>query len=187
MMSAIQGRVSHFRLSFSLLLILPVLFSCFGNFKAKGTERGRIIENVPFYPQQAFQCGPASLAGVLNYWGLKVSPEQISENIYSQSAKGTLTLDMVFYAQKMDFEVQWYKGNLGDIKKHIDSGYPLIVLVDYGFLAYQQNHFMVVLGYNDTSVIVNSGKNHHKFVSQEKFLKEWRKGGFWTFLIKPKE
>lgn len=28
-----------------------------------------IIKKVPFYPQETFQCGPASMAEVLNYWG----------------------------------------------------------------------------------------------------------------------
>jgi len=42
------------------------------------------------------------------------------------------------------------------LKKNIDSGYPLIVLVDYGFWAFHSNHFMVVVGYNEDGVIVNS-------------------------------
>jgi hypothetical protein len=45
-----------------------------------------------------------------------------------------------------------------DLKKNIDSGYPLIVLVDYGFWAFHSNHFMVVVGYNENGVIVNSGQ-----------------------------
>lgn len=96
-------------------------------------------------------------------------------------------MDMVFYGQRKGFEVQWYEGNFGDIKKNIDLGYPLIVLVDYGFWFYQQNHFMVVLGYNDGGVIVNSGRDRHKFVPLEELLRSWQKTRFWTLLIKPKQ
>jgi ABC-type bacteriocin/lantibiotic exporter with double-glycine peptidase domain len=75
---------------------------------------------------------------------------------------------------------------LQDLKKNIDSGYPLIVLVDYGFWAVQANHFMVVVGYNEDGVIVNSGKDRGKFISEGDFIKTWEKTKFWTLLIKRK-
>ena len=40
------------------------------------------VEGVSFYPQTEYQCGPASLAAVLNYWGKSVSPEEIAEAIF---------------------------------------------------------------------------------------------------------
>jgi len=144
-----------------------------------------MIENVPFFPQETYQCGPASLAGVLNYWGVKVFPEAIAAKIYSRSAKGTLNLDMVLYAQDKGLQVIQYKGSIKDLKKNIDLGYPAIVLVDYGFWVYQQNHFMVVVGYNEKGVITNSGKNRLKFIREEDFLKPWERTDFWTLLIKP--
>jgi len=144
-----------------------------------------MIENVPFFPQETYQCGPASLAGVLNYWGVKVFPEAIAAKIYSRSAKGTLNLDMVLYAQDKGLQVIQYKGSIKDLKKNIDLGYPAIVLVDYGFWVYQQNHFMVVVGYNEKGVITNSGKNRLKLIREEDFLKPWERTDFWTLLIKP--
>ncbi|HLB02506.1 MAG TPA: C39 family peptidase, partial [Nitrospiria bacterium] len=44
-------------------------------------ERSLYVEGVPFYPQKEYQCGPASLAAVLNYFGQAVSPEEIAEAI----------------------------------------------------------------------------------------------------------
>lgn len=132
-----------------------------------------------------FQCGPASLSGVFNFWGKKVSAEEIAEAIYSKSARGTLTMDMVLYAERKGFAVRQYQGNLEDIRKNIDSGYPVIVLVDYGFLVYEKNHFMVVLGYNEDGVIVHSGKEREKFIPLKDFLTPWRKTNFWTLLIVP--
>jgi ABC-type bacteriocin/lantibiotic exporter with double-glycine peptidase domain len=74
-----------------------------------------------------------------------------------------------------------------DLKRNIDSGYPLIVLVDYGFWAVQSNHFMVIVGYNEDGVIVNSGRDKHKFISEEDFVKTWERTKFWTLLIKPEQ
>jgi ABC-type bacteriocin/lantibiotic exporter with double-glycine peptidase domain len=169
-----------------LLLIPALLCFCVKVPTVKGPETLRLIQNVPFYPQETYQCGPASLAGVLNYWGLPVSPEVVAVEIYSPSAKGTLNVDLVSYAQEKGFKATPYSGNVEDIKKKIDSGLPLIVLVDYGFWVYQQNHFMVILGYNEEGILANSGREQHKFISLRSFLKTWERTKFWTLLITPK-
>ncbi|MBI4687785.1 MAG: peptidase C39 family protein [Nitrospirae bacterium] len=145
-----------------------------------------VIENVPFHPQEDYQCGPASLAGVMNYWGMNITPENIAKDIYSGSARGTLNIDMVLYVNKNGLEGLQYQGRWDDLKAKIDRGYPLIALVDYGFYVYQANHFMVLIGYNDKGVIANSGKKERLFIEKEKFLKIWGKTNFWTLWVKPK-
>ena len=167
------------------LLNLLLLFSCVTTRNLPEPGTARIIEDVPFFLQEIYQCGPASLAGVLNYWGVKVSPEAIAAEIYSRSAKGTLNLDMVLYVQDKGLQVIQYRGNIKDLKKNIDLGYPVVVLVDYGFWVYQQNHFMVIIGYHENGVIANSGRDRHKFIREEDFLKSWERTGFWTLVIKP--
>lgn len=168
-----------------LLLSLPCLTLCAVTSSTKGSEAFRVIQNVPFYPQKAYQCGPASLAGVLNYWRLPVSPEVIAKEIYSQSAKGTLNVDLALYAREKGFKATSYSGSVEDIRKKIDSGFPLIVLVDYGFLVFQQNHFMVIIGYGEEGILVNSGKHQHQFIPYNSFLKTWEKTKSWTLLITP--
>jgi ABC-type bacteriocin/lantibiotic exporter with double-glycine peptidase domain len=149
-------------------------------------KKAQIIENVPFYPQEMFQCGPASLAEIFNFWGTKISPEEIAGEIYSKSARGTLTIDMVFYAEKKGFAARQYSGNLLDVQTKIDSGYPLVVLVDYGFSIYEKTHYMVILGYNEDGLLVHSGKEKGKFIPLKPFIKAWEKTNFWTLLIGPK-
>jgi predicted double-glycine peptidase len=145
-----------------------------------------MIQNVPFHPQEEFQCGPASLAGVLNHWSINVSPEEIASEIYSKSAKGTLNIDMVLYVEKRGLKARQYRGSLEDVKSKIDAGYPLIVLVDEGFLVYQKNHFMVVIGYRGEGILANSGRGQHKFIPVKDFLRSWERTKFWTLLITPK-
>lgn len=176
-------------LQYLFLVFLCFLFSCAtfrGVMEPGRAGSDRIIEGVPFFPQETYQCGPASMAGVLNYWGIEVSSEAIAEEIYSRSAKGTLSLDMTLYASNKGLEAVQYEGCITDLKKNIDLGYPLIVLVDYGFWVYQQNHFMVVIGYNRDGIIVNSGKEWHKVIPVKDFLKQWKKTNYWTLLIGPR-
>ena len=180
-----EGSAPAQGLPYLFLLLLCFLFSCVTTRNVMEPGTARIIKNVPFFPQEAYQCGPASLAGILSYWGVKVSPEEIAAQIYSRSAKGTLNLDMVLYAQNKGLQVIQYQGNIKDLKKNIDLGYPVVVLVDYGFWVYQQNHFMVIVGYHKNGVIANSGRDQLKFIREEDFLRAWERTDFWTLLIKP--
>ncbi len=150
-------------------------------------QREVVIENVPFYPQKDYQCGPASLAGVFNYLGLRITPEAIAKDIFSRSAGGTLTIDMVLYAREKGFSAVDYSGGIRDLREKIDAGSPVIVMVDYGFSVWQKNHFMVVVGYDDDGVVVNSGREKGEFVRNDSFLKTWKRTGFWSLWIKKKQ
>ncbi len=171
----------------SLCFLLPILlFGCAGVSQNRESGTIRIIENVPFYPQEEYQCGPASLAGVLNYWGFNIPPAEIAAEIYSPKARGTLDLDMVLFAEKKGLKASQYRGSLEDLKRNIDSNQPLVVLVDEGFWVYQKDHYMVVVGYEEEGLIVNSGKERHQLLSLGRFLRSWERTNFWTLRITPK-
>ena len=169
---------------FSIMVVLALLASCTTGVQIIRSGENHIIPGVPFYPQEAHQCGPASLAGVLNFLGTRADPEEISKEIFSSSARGTLNIDMVLYAQKRGLYALQYGGNMADLRKNIDAGHPVIILVAYGFSLYEVDHFMVVIGYYDDGVIVNSGCEKNKFIDREDFLKIWGKANYWTLLIK---
>ena len=168
-----------------LLLFLSWFVSCAGVSPSNNTQPLRMIQNVPFYPQEEYQCGPASLAGVLNHWNINVSPQEIASEIYSKSARGTMNIDMVLYVEKIGLKARQYRGSFEDVKTKIDSGYPLIVLVDEGFLIYQKNHFMVVIGYGGEGIFANSGREQGKFIPTKEFLRSWKRTKFWTLFITP--
>ena len=60
-----------------------------------------------------------------------------------------------------------------------------MVLVDYGFSVYQRNHFMVVKGYGERTLVVNSGRQENQLIKDEEFLKTWKKTGSWMLLVTP--
>ena len=175
------------RYAINIIILFVFLHGCAtvsGLHEAQRAGDLRIIEKVPFFPQEDYQCGPASLASVLNYWGVSSAPEEVARSIYSQSAKGTLNMDMVIYAQSRGLEASHYRGAWDDLRKKIDSGFPLIVLVDYGFSVFQSNHFMVIIGYNEDSVVAHSGRHEKKVIPREDFLKSWEKTNYWTLFIR---
>lgn len=164
-----------------LIYFLFFLYTCsIPNINSKNIY---LIENVPFYPQEEYNCGPASLTSVMNYWGSNVDLQEVTKEIFLNSVKGTLTIDMILYAQKKGFKVVQYKGNIDDLKNKIKNKLPLIVLVDKSLFFINVNHFMVVTGYTDEGVIVNSGNTKGKLINYDDFLNIWKKTNFWTLLI----
>jgi ABC-type bacteriocin/lantibiotic exporter with double-glycine peptidase domain len=180
-----EGRLLLTGVSLIILFAISFHWSCAGPPQTLSPKTARIIEGVPFFPQEEFQCGPASLAGVLNYYGLRITPAEIAAEVYSRSARGTLDMDMVFYAQRKGMRAEQYAGSFEDLQGNIDSRRPLIVLIDQGFWVYQNHHFMVVVGYDQGGIVVNSGKEEKKFISLDSFLKTWKKTKFWTLRVTP--
>jgi hypothetical protein len=177
-----------------LLALLPLcmllLFNGCATTEKRSQERLTAIE-VPFFPQEAFQCGPAALATVIDYWYGKagtakvLTPEAIAAEIYSPSARGVLGIDLELYARKSGFQTEQAAGTIDRLKSSIDRGVPPLLLVDYGFSLYQRNHFMVVKGYSASALLVNSGRQENELVANEDLLKAWKKTGYWMLLVKP--
>ena len=148
------------------------------------------IEGVPFFPQEEFQCGPSVLASVLNFWGNRIVPEEITKAIYLSDIQGTLKMDMVSflrrYTGKGESVVLETQGDLEGVKKAIAGGYPVIAFVDLGVWSIRKGHYMLIIGYDDErgGIIAYSGIERDKFISYHRFLKMWERGGYWTVLIK---
>ena len=170
----------------TLMIVCMLLPACGTLKEIPEATNAHVIGKVPFFSQEDHHCGPASLAMVLNFWGIPADPGDIAREIFSESARGTLNIDMVLYAQGRGLSADQRKSNMGELRRFIDSAHPVIVLVDYGFYLYQVNHFMVVTGYNENGIIVNSGRDRDKYIPAKDFLKTWKRADFWTLLIKPR-
>jgi len=168
---------------YPLCFILYILLFIFILLTAPAYAQENIINSVPFFPSEDFQCGPASLAMILNFLGMKITVEEIAKEIYSKGAQGTADFDMIMFVQKKGFKSKYYSGSLEDIKEKIKANKPLIVMTDEGYWFYKKYHFMVVVGFDSESVIVNSGTKMHEKINMEDFKKKWSKTSFWTLLI----
>src|SRR4030066_2271829 len=76
------------------------------------------VRDVPFFPGEEYQCGPTVLAGVLNYLGYDMKPEDISGEIYLHGIKGTLNIDMAGFCRRFDdFTGKKFKGEIKIFKE----------------------------------------------------------------------
>ena len=154
-----------------------------------GRSPGRYIEGVPFVPQADNYCGPASLAMVLRYWGEAVDPGEIGAALYLPSVKGTLNLDLEFYARRRGFRAESFRGTLAEVKAEIDRGRPVIAFQDQGIGPLDFPHFLVVIGYDDARelILAHSGVTENRLIPYREFLWTWGKKGNWTLRIRPSD
>jgi ABC-type bacteriocin/lantibiotic exporter with double-glycine peptidase domain len=146
------------------------------------------VKGVPFFPQLEAQCGPASLAAVLNYWGETVSPEDIAREIYVPRLRGSLSLDLWRYAQAKRFDASIHRGSLEYLQSHLMLNEPIVASLNLGYRLVPLGHFLVVVGLDpaEGTVITYSGTEKNSRIPFDEFLSAWEKTGYWALLVKPK-
>ncbi len=166
-------------------MILALGAGCAGVETRGGKEEAGVMLAVPFFPQDAYQCGPVALAEVFGFWGRDVTPEEVAAEVFNPRLSGTLSMDMVLHPRRKGFRSSAYWGGIEDLRDKIRKGLPLIVLVDFGFSVVEKNHFMVIVGYNDDGVYAHSGRDRNRFFSYDELQRIWKKTGYWTLLVEP--
>ncbi|MGD9322796.1 MAG: PA2778 family cysteine peptidase, partial [Desulfobacterales bacterium] len=142
------------------------------------------LVGVPFYPQTAYQCGPATLAMALTYHGLSITPEELQSQIYTPSLKGSLQIDMVG-ATRRHGKIAYEITGPDAIFPEIAGGHPVIILQNLGFSWLPVWHYAIVIGYNFTenTVILRSGVTQRKVMSYDRFEKSWAHSNYWGLMV----
>jgi ABC-type bacteriocin/lantibiotic exporter with double-glycine peptidase domain len=149
----------------------------------------RIIDGVPFYPQEELGCGPAALASLLAYWGRAVSLEEITQEVSLKNLKGSLPMDLELAAKRHGLAATSYTGSLKDLRLHLGKGQPVIAFLNLRWRIFPQGHFVVVTGYDEihSELVIHSGNDAYRRIPVESFFNAWAKTGFWSLLILPEE
>ncbi len=155
--------------------------------EAPGTLPPRAeLTDVPFFPQEILQCGPAAAAMALSWSGVPVRPEDLVPRIYSPARKGSLTVDVVGAARRHG-RIVYPVATLEHLLAEVAAGHPVVVLQDLGFPMYQQWHFAVVIGYDldAAEIVLHSGTEPREILSLRRFEQTWEPGGSWGAVVLP--
>jgi len=173
--------------SLALVSGFAVLAGCAGDhnkgMRPGGEEGPRLA--VPYHSDRRDQWGPASLAGILNFWGHPATAESLRKEIYFPKQPGSVALDLKNAARARGLSAEMSTGTMESLKKELDAGRPVIVLVNTGFKYTPISSYMVVSGYNDWlgGVYAHFGPNKDFFLKYRQFETDWKKAGRWILLV----
>jgi tetratricopeptide (TPR) repeat protein len=145
------------------------------------------LSEVPFYPQETHQCGPASLAMALNSAGDQVTPQELTAQVYLPGREGSLQVEMLAATRRNGMLAYVMAPKLDDVLAEVASGTPVVVLQNLALSWYPIWHYAVVVGYDlpRGEIILRSGLERRQELPLATFEHTWERAGYWAMLALP--
>ena len=144
------------------------------------------LTQVPFFRQELYYCGPASLAMVLAWNNLDISPENLVDQVYTPGREGTFPQDLVAAARR-EGRLAVEISDLDSLLRELKGGHPVIVMQNLAVEWFPQWHFAVAIGYNlsERQIILRSGTTRRLVTPLNAFERTWRRAEHWALLVLP--
>ena len=145
------------------------------------------LTQVPFYPQEADQCGPAALAMVLSYAGLPRNAEQMRDEVYLPLRQGSLQIEMVSAVRRAGLVPMVLNGGIHELLSTIARGQPVIVLLRAPWPVGPPWHYAVAVGFDviKEEIVLRSGSSARQVMSLRDFQGQWSAAHDWGLVVKP--
>jgi predicted Zn-dependent protease len=145
------------------------------------------LHDVPFFPQEDYQCGPAALATVLAYSGVSVTPEQLIPQIYLPDRQGSLQAELLSATRRYD-RVPYRIANTPEaLLDALRTDQPVLILQNLGVTFAPLWHYAVLIGYNTDAqrFVLRSGTVARHTMSARRFTASWQRAEHWAFVVVP--
>jgi hypothetical protein len=145
------------------------------------------LTEVPFFVQDGFLCGPASLAMVINAAGVPASVESLTPMVYLPGREGSLQAEMLGATRRSGLVAYTLSPKLEDLLRELAAGTPVVVLLNLAFKIVPVWHYSVVVGYDleKREVIVRSAGRKRDEWSYSFFEYFWKESGYWSMIALP--
>lgn len=145
------------------------------------------VANVPFFPQEDYQCGPAALAMAASAAGFSLRPEDVLDQVYLPARKGSLQVEMLAAGRRFGLLSFQLKPDLRNLLREVAAGHPVIVLQNLAFSFSPVWHYAVVTGFDRerNTLTLHSGHTKDMEMSLYTFERTWERADNWAMLILP--
>jgi hypothetical protein len=143
----------------------------------------RLVQ-VPFFPQQDYQCGPAALAMALTASGVAVDPEALVPQVYLPARQGSLQPEMLATARRHGRLAVVLPPRLDALLAEVAAGRPVIVLQNLALPLLPRWHYAVVVGFDlgARSIRLHSGTTANLELPLSVFERTWARSGHWAMV-----
>jgi len=147
------------------------------------------LTRVNFNPQREYECGPASLATLLQWQNLDITDTKLVSEIYIPNIKGSLQVEMLATTRRYNLIPYVIEKKMTALMEEIKAGNPVLVLQNLGLESYPLWHYAVVIGYdlNKNQIILRSGEIERHVNSFSLFERTWHRANYWGFIVLPKD
>jgi tetratricopeptide (TPR) repeat protein len=148
------------------------------------------LDATPFIAQERYQCGPASLAMLLQQSGVDVSAEALVPQVYLPERKGSLQAEMLAAGRRFQRIPYVIDPALAALTAELRAGRPVLVLQNLGLKKSPLWHYAVVIGYSveDDRLILRSGTQRRQLMPGWLFVRTWKGADSWGMvLLRPGE
>ena len=147
-----------------------------------------LLNKTPFYPQEEYQCGPASLAMLLGASGIEAHPDALKPLTYLPERQGSLQVELIGASRRYHRIAYEIDPEISAILAELKNGRPVLVLQNYGLESLPAYHYAVVIGVTQDTLILRSGTTETLHLDAARFLMSWvRANGWGIILLKPGE
>ena len=143
------------------------------------------ITSVPFYAQTEFQCGPATLAMVLNHQDVETNVEQLIPQVFLPERDGSVQPEMLATVRRYDQLAYPIRGTMDALLGHLAAGDPVVVMQNLSLPIYPMWHYAVAIGYDlpSETLILRSGEIERHTMSFSRFDATWARTERWGFVV----
>ncbi len=140
--------------------------------------------DVPFIAQDAYQCGPAALAMLLQWNGLPGDKNALVDEVWLPERQGALGIELVAAGRARGL-LAYPVATPRDLIQEVQAGHPVLVLQNLALPQWPLWHYAVVIGYRDGGdrIILHSGTDEATESRWNRFLRTWARGGYWGFVL----
>jgi hypothetical protein len=151
-----------------------------------GVPQAVELSQVPFFPQDEDQCGPAARATAMNFSGVSISPEALVREVWLPSRRGSLQLEMLAAPRRHGLVSYRIEPRYGDLLREVAAGNPVVVLQDVGMML-PEWHYAVVNGfdYESGTILLRSGLQRRQEMPFSYFERTWLAGSYWAMVVTP--
>lgn len=149
-----------------------------------GVPRQVELAEVPFFPQDEYQCGPAALATAMTHSGKRTLPASLVDEVWLPARHGSLQLEMLATPRRHGLVSYRLEPRYADLLREVAAGNPVVVLQDVGPM-FRQWHYAVVNGYDyeTGTILLRSGVQRRQEMPFTAFERSWMAGDYWAMVV----
>lgn len=144
---------------------------------------GAELVHTPFFPQSAYQCGPAALATVLVDSGVSTEPDALVDKVWIAERKGSLQAELLAATRSFARLPLRLEPTLDHLSGSLQAGYPVLILLNLGVRWLPVWHYAVVIGETETGWVLRSGTTRRHWMSRADLSQAWERAERWAFVV----